>query len=39
VCLVYDPGGYCHAPAALESDLSGEDAGFRSVVVVCPKGL
>jgi len=39
VCLVYDPAGYCHAPMALENDLTGEDADFRSVVIVCPKGL
>ena len=39
VCLVYDPAGYCHAPVALENDLTGADAGFRSVVIVCPKGL
>ena len=36
VCFVYDPKGYCHAPAALERDLSGEEAGFRTLVVVCP---
>jgi len=39
VCLVYDPAGYCHAPVALENDLTKEDADFRSVVVVCPKGM
>jgi hypothetical protein len=39
VCLVYDPAGYCHAPVALENDLTGEDADFRSVVIVCPKGI
>jgi hypothetical protein len=39
VCLVYDPGGYCHAPAALENDLSGVDGDFRTRVIVCPKGL
>jgi hypothetical protein len=39
VCLVYDPGGYCHSPAALENDLSCESAGRRTLVVVCPKGL
>ena len=39
VCLVYDPAGYCHAPVALENDLTGADAGFRSVVIVCPKGM
>jgi DpnII restriction endonuclease len=39
VCLVYDPGGFCRSPAALESDLSGGDGRFRSVVIVCPRGL
>lgn len=39
VCLVYDPGGFCQAPAALENDLTGVDGRFRSVVVVCPKGV
>jgi hypothetical protein len=39
VCLVYDPAGYCHAPVALENDLTGEDADFRSVVIVCPRGM
>jgi len=39
VCFVYDPGGFCHAPAALENDLSDQDGDFRTVVVVCPRGL
>ena len=38
VCLVYDPLGLCRAPAALENDLTGVDDGFRSVVIVCPRG-
>ena len=38
ICFVYDPGGFCRAPAALENDLSGADGPFRSVVVVCPRG-
>ena len=38
VCFVYDPGGLCRAPAALESDLTGGDGRFRSVVIVCPRG-
>jgi hypothetical protein len=39
VCLVYDPGGFCHAPAALENDLSGVDGEFRTAVIVCPRGI
>jgi hypothetical protein len=39
VCFVYDPGGLCRAPAALENDLTGADGRFRSVVVVCPRGI
>ena len=39
VCLVYDPGGLCPSPAALENDLTGGDGRFRSVVVVCPRGM
>ena len=39
VCFVYDPGGFCRAPAALEDDLTGADGRFRSVVVVCPRGI
>jgi hypothetical protein len=39
VCLVYDPAGYCHAPVALENDLTVEDAEHRCVVIVCPKGM
>lgn len=39
VCFVYDPGGYCHAPAALENDLSGQDGDFRTIVIVCPRGM
>ena len=39
ICLVYDPGGYCHAPAALENDLSGVEGDFHTRVVVCPTGL
>ncbi len=39
VCFVYDPGGFCRAPSALENDLTGGDGRFRSVVIVCPRGL
>lgn len=39
ICLVYDPAGFCHAPAALENDLTGLDGDFQTHVVVCPKGM
>jgi hypothetical protein len=39
VCFVYDPGGFCRSPAALESDLTGREGRFRSVVIVCPRGM
>ena len=39
VCFVYDPGGFCPSPAALENDLTGGDGRFRSVVIVGPRGL
>jgi hypothetical protein len=40
VCLVYDPGGLCHNPAALESDLSEQNASELAVsVIVSPRGL
>lgn len=38
VCFVYDPGGFCRCPAALENDLTGVDGRFRSLVIVCPRG-
>ncbi len=38
VCLVYDPDGHCHAPAALAADLTSDSEEFRTVVVVCPSG-
>ncbi len=39
ICFVYDPGGYCERPTALERDLS-EKAGRIDVrVIVAPKGL
>jgi hypothetical protein len=38
VCLVYDPGGLCHAPTALEDDLMGLGGDLRTRVIVCPKG-
>lgn len=39
ICLVYDPSGFCHSPAALETDLSGTDGDLRTFVVVCPQGM
>ena len=40
VCLVYDPGGLCHNPAALESDLSEPNTQDLAVsVIVSPRGL
>jgi hypothetical protein len=37
---VYDPGGLCHNPAALESDLSESNTQDLAVsVIVSPKGL
>ena len=39
VCLVYDPGNYCHNPTALEHDVA-ESGGRLSVhAVVCPRGV
>jgi hypothetical protein len=39
VCFVYDPEGLCHNPTALEDDLTKTDGEYRTVVVVCPKGM
>jgi hypothetical protein len=39
ICFVYDPQFICDNPTALEDDLTGNDGNFRTVVVVCPKGL
>jgi hypothetical protein len=38
VCFIYDPTGVCDNPAALESDLSVTDGGYRVSVVVAPQG-
>jgi DpnII restriction endonuclease len=38
VCFVYDPGGRCTNPAALESDLARTDDQLRVFVVVAPVG-
>jgi hypothetical protein len=39
VCFVYDPGGRCHNPTALEDDVTSRDASFQVVVIVAPKGM
>ena len=39
ICLVYDPGAFCHNPTALERDVR-ESARKLSVhAVVCPRGM
>jgi len=39
ICMVYDPGGLCGTPAALEADLTGTFDGIDCIVAVCPHGL
>ncbi|MCI0539273.1 MAG: hypothetical protein L0Z50_29045 [Verrucomicrobiales bacterium] len=39
VCLVYDPGGYCDNPIALEKDISAGSGEPRVVAIVVPRGL
>jgi hypothetical protein len=39
ICFVYDPGGICKTPDALETDLSGTSDGVKMTVIVSPKGL
>lgn len=38
ICFVYDPDRHCHAPTALEDDLTTDEPDFRTRVIVCPKG-
>lgn len=38
VCFVYDPGGYCDNPAALEDDVSELEGDLPVKVIVAPKG-
>jgi hypothetical protein len=38
ICFVYDPDRHCHAPTALEDDLTKDEPNFRTRVIVCPKG-
>jgi DpnII restriction endonuclease len=37
ICLVYDPGGHCKNPAALEHDLGGQRDSLKVIVHVIPK--
>ena len=39
VCLVYDPGNYCHNPTALERDVAESGRSLSVNAVVCPKGM
>jgi hypothetical protein len=39
VCFVYDPDRRLPNAAAIESDLSGQDGGLTTIVVVSPRGL
>lgn len=39
VCFVFDPGGFCKNPVALENDVSTNAQGFAVKVIVAPHGL
>ena len=39
VCFVFDPGGFCKNPVALENDVSTNNQGFAVKVIVAPYGL
>ncbi|MHB9010028.1 MAG: PD-(D/E)XK nuclease domain-containing protein [Limisphaerales bacterium] len=39
VCFVFDPGGFCKNPVALENDVSTNAHGFAVKVIVAPYGL
>lgn len=39
VCFVFDPGGFCKNPVALENDVSTDAYGFKVKVIVAPHGL
>ena len=39
VCLVYDPGGFCHNPTALERDVQENGRRISVQAVVCPRGM
>jgi hypothetical protein len=39
ICFVYDPGHFLANPTAIEHDLSGQDGGLTTIVVISPRGL
>ena len=39
ICFVYDPGHLLTNPTAIEHDLSGQDGGLTTIVVISPRGL
>ncbi len=39
ICFVYDPGHLLTNPTAIEQDLSGQDGGLTTIVVISPRGL
>lgn len=39
VCLVYDPGNYCHNPTSLERDVVESGRKLSVHAVVCPQGM
>lgn len=39
VCFVFDPGGFCKNPVALENDVSSNTNGLVVKVIVAPHGL
>lgn len=39
VCLVYDPGGFCHNPTALERDVQESGRKLSVHALVCPRGM
>ena len=38
ICFVYDPGHLLTNPTAIEHDLSGQDSGLTTIVVISPEG-
>lgn len=39
VCVIYDPGGECKNPVAIENDIERSGSRLKVRVVVCPRGL